>query len=81
MEQTRRRNRKITFAYFAATLVALALFLPVFIPASLPAYITFSSTIAGLAGLVFGSNVAQKVLTKDVYMKELELGATDKESK
>lgn len=67
------KNRKDRAFYFIATLLALGFVVPATIPSLLPAYIAFASALGTLTGLYFGANVSQKVLTKDSYVRELEL--------
>jgi len=55
--------------------MTLGLILPATIPAALPGYIAYVSALGGLAALIFGAHVSQKALTKDVYLKELEMNS------
>jgi len=66
------RNQKIRFAYFAIMMIALGFVATAFTPALLPSFGLFVGGVTGVAGLIFAGNVAQKALTKDVYLKELE---------
>jgi hypothetical protein len=67
------QNRKVKFAYFIAALITLGLIVPAIVPAALPAYVAYVTALGGLAGLMFGANVVQKIGTKDTYIRELEM--------
>lgn len=67
------KDRKIKFAYFVAALITLGFLVPVSNIALLPAYLTFTSSLAGIAALMFGANVVDKKLTQESYMKKLDI--------
>lgn len=66
------KNRKLKAYYLSVMLLVLGFIVPVTIPGTLSAYIAFVSALGSITTLFWGSNVAQKAMTKDVYLKELE---------
>jgi len=67
------RDRKLKFAYFAAVLITLGFVATGFAPLFQATFSTFVAGILATSGILSAANVVQKKVTKDVYMKELEL--------
>lgn len=67
------RNRKAKAFYFIVTLLTLGLFIPLTQAGTLAIYIAYASSLGSLVTLYFGANVANKKVTENAYIKELEM--------
>ncbi len=71
------RNRKLRFAYFAATLITLGFVAVGSLPSLVPVYGLFVAGVLGAAGVLTAGNVSQKIFNKEVYLKELEMKGSE----
>jgi len=71
-------DRKLRFAYFSAALITLGFVATGFLPVLQSMYGLFVGAVGGIAALLLGANVVQKIGTQGAFIKELEIAQQEK---